>query len=360
MRFLYLVVAVAAVAASLVVAPTGSASSGTLIVTSDAVLAEDHFGHIVIAANNVTLDCAGRTVLAPDEPGFSGAIDVNPGLTGVTVRRCNIVGSSVNSIYTPDVSNSRYEDNTLQGNANHGIHIDGGSGNSVIGNTIRGNGGIGIVFTVVVDSEIRANVVESQVNWAGIALFADSRGVDVVGNTIRANAFGMLIESGARENTLVANTANNNLLEGFALTSSNGNVLVGNTSNNNGFEGFLLVDSDDNELRGNVANLNGDHEANVFAGFGLVSGSSGNTLEGNTANANADEGFILEASDANTLRANTSNRNGQVGFEARAGSSFNTFDGNKARSNTVLDAFDDLSGVGNIWVNNNFGTSSGI
>lgn len=350
----------ALVVGSLVVAPTTSATSGTLVITADTVLSEDHVGHIVIAADNVTLNCAGYTVAAPDLPGFAGAINVDPGRTGVTIKRCKVVGSSVNGIYAPDVSNSRYENNVLLGNANHGMHIDGGTGNVVVGNTSRNNGALGIVFTGVVDSEIRANLLEHNVNWAGVALFDGSQRINVIGNTSRANAFGFLIESGSTGNTLAANTAERNQLQGIALTGSNSNVLANNTSVANGWDGFFLNDSDDNVLTGNTANQNGDHASEPFAGIALVSGSSGNMLEGNTANGNNGRGFLVEGSDDNTLARNVANVNGQFGFEVRLGSSNNALNGNTARRNAVLDAFDDLTGTGNVWANNNFGTTGGI
>jgi hypothetical protein len=42
--------------------PTVSATSGTLVITSNTTLTEDHAGEIVIAADGVTLDCAGHLV----------------------------------------------------------------------------------------------------------------------------------------------------------------------------------------------------------------------------------------------------------------------------------------------------------
>jgi parallel beta-helix repeat protein len=344
---------------STVFAPAASATSGTLVVTEDTVLTEDHNGYIAIAADNVTLDCAGHTVRAPDPPQQSGAIEVFGG-TGVTVKRCKVVGSPVNGIYAGGASDSRYEDNVLLGNANHGMHIDSASGNAVVRNTSRGNGALGIVFTAVVDSEIRSNVVENNVNWAGIALFAESQRISVVGNTARRNAWGFLIESGSGSNTITANTAQQNLIQGFALTGTAGNVLTGNTANNNGAEGIVLFDADENQLIGNVANRNGDRESHVYAGIALVSGSSGNVVDRNTANENADVGFVVESSDINVLTRNTANANGRVGFDVRLGSSFNRLEGNTARRNAVVDAVDDLTGTGNVWSNNNFGSTSGI
>ena len=57
-----------------VVAPPATASSGTLVITSDTTLTEDHQGNIVIEADNVTLDCAGHTVQGTGYARFSGAI----------------------------------------------------------------------------------------------------------------------------------------------------------------------------------------------------------------------------------------------------------------------------------------------
>src|SRR4029077_8657205 len=62
------------------------ASSGTMVITTDTTLTEDHQGNILLNANKVTLDCAGHTVSGPGAPGFNGGIEVAGGLSGVTVR----------------------------------------------------------------------------------------------------------------------------------------------------------------------------------------------------------------------------------------------------------------------------------
>jgi len=67
-------------------APSARASSGTMVITTDTTLTEDHQGNILVNANKVTLDCAGHTVSGPGVPGFNGGIEVAGGLSGVTVR----------------------------------------------------------------------------------------------------------------------------------------------------------------------------------------------------------------------------------------------------------------------------------
>ncbi len=84
---LLLVAAVVALALS-VIAPPATASSGTLVITSDTTLTEDHHGNIVIEADNVTLDCAGHTVQAPDMPVQWRYLDSRPSGQACTVKRC--------------------------------------------------------------------------------------------------------------------------------------------------------------------------------------------------------------------------------------------------------------------------------
>jgi len=78
------------------------------------------------------------------------------------------------------------------------------------------------------------------------------------------------------------------------------------------------------------------------------------------ANVNTDQGFLFQTTNSNTVTANTGNSNGSVGFLVIDGSSFNTLTRNIGRANKALDALDDGSGTGNVWVSNNLGTTAGI
>src|SRR2546426_699893 len=200
-----------------------SLSSGTLIITSNTTLTENHHGTIVIDADNVTLDCAGDTVFGPGEPGYSGGINVGYLRTGVTVTQCTVTGFDVNGIFAAAASNGRYEANIIYGNAANGMHLDNGSNNIVVGNTSRSSGGIGIVLTRSSGSRIEGNRVEDNSVWAGIALFDGSHDNVVLQNTADRNGF-------------TGNTANNNDTFGFVLFGgSSSNTFTDNVARSNGF-----------------------------------------------------------------------------------------------------------------------------
>jgi parallel beta-helix repeat protein len=307
-----------------------TASSGTLTITSSTTLTEDHYGNIVIDADNVTLDCAGHTVFGPGDSGFSGGINVAGGRAGVIVRQCTVTGFNVNGIFAGGASDGRYEANVIYGNAAHGMHLDNGSNNVVVGNTSRSSGGIGIVLTRATQSRIEGNTVQGNTLWAGIALF-----------------------DGSHDNLVANNTALRNGL-GFVVEDATSNELRGNTANLNGGSGFLLIrGANNNLLESNTANGNG-------GGIQVMLGSNSNMVRNNVANGNAHDGFTIYMSDNNSLTGNTGNSNGSFGFLVFGGSSFNTLTGNVGRGNGLFDAFDEGSGTGNVWVNNNFGTAFGI
>ena len=63
-------------------------TTGTLTITSNTNLNEDHQGNIVIAADGVTLDCQGHEVTGTG----SGTGVLLNGRTGVTVKNCHVSG----------------------------------------------------------------------------------------------------------------------------------------------------------------------------------------------------------------------------------------------------------------------------
>src|SRR5688500_7002126 len=79
--------ALACVGLALSTAPTASATTGTLAITGDTTLTEDHLGNVVVAADGVTLDCAEHSISGG---GFAGIrVDFR---RGVTVRNCEVSG----------------------------------------------------------------------------------------------------------------------------------------------------------------------------------------------------------------------------------------------------------------------------
>ena len=305
----------------------GMASSGTLHLTSNTTLAEDHYGNIVIEGDNVTLDCANHTVFGPSASPSAGLIQV--AANGVTVRRCTVIGSDVNGLYAQQTTlNGRYENNKIFNSRANGMHIDGGNGHVVIGNISAGQtSGYGIVFTDVSESYIEAN-------------------------TAKTSSTGLGLLAGCHDNILVSNvsTANTNL--GYEIHGSK-NSIIGNAATlNKSAAGWGVFDAQANEFYVNTANNN-------YVGF-EITGSGGNRFGENVANNNRTEGFKIYATNSNSFFKNTANSNHNIGFYVFAGASYNKLIRNVAHENAQLDAVDDDSGVGNIWMMNLFGTTSGF
>jgi parallel beta-helix repeat protein len=310
---------------------TGSAaaSTGTLIVTANTTLAEDHHGNILIEGDNVTLDCAGHTVFGPGTSGFAGGIQVAGG-SGLMIRRCTVTGFTVNGIYAFGASHGRYIDNLLVGNGNHGIHLEQGTDNLLVGNTSTANGAIGIVLTQSTQSRIVNNSLLGNRDWAGIALMDGSHDNLVVDNTVSQNGLGIVLD-GAGDNTVSANTATLNDAAGVLLIrGASGNTVVSNLSNQNGI------------------------------GFEVTQSSDGNSVVGNVANRNRLDGFKVFMSDSNFLSADLANANGENGFLVFGNSSFNRVTCSSGHGNRALDAQDTGPGSGNIWASNDFSTALGI
>jgi parallel beta-helix repeat protein len=163
-------------------ATSAIASSGTLHITSSTTLTEDHYGNVLIEGNNITFDCANRTVSGPGVEGFNGGIEVRFS-TGVTVKRCIVKAFSVNGIYAAESSNCRYESNKIIGNGANGMHLDGGTANLITKNTSRSNNGNGIALTRGTQSLIEANTVQDNAPWGGIALLEGANHNMVVANS---------------------------------------------------------------------------------------------------------------------------------------------------------------------------------
>ena len=74
-------------------APSARAGTpGTMTITSDTTLTEDHFGSIEIAADDITLDCAGFSVIGPSpDPWPVDGVLVDQH-SGVTIKNCTASG----------------------------------------------------------------------------------------------------------------------------------------------------------------------------------------------------------------------------------------------------------------------------
>jgi parallel beta-helix repeat protein len=98
---------------------------------------EDHDGPVVVAADGVTLDCAGHTV--------SGAWGWGVSLrdrTGVTVRNCRVIGFT-DGIVLERSSATPFNGNHARTNAIRGFALYGSTGIRVVGDAAVANGTAG-------------------------------------------------------------------------------------------------------------------------------------------------------------------------------------------------------------------------
>ena len=143
----------------------GVRPSGPLTITRDTTLTEDHHGSIAIAANAVTLDCAGHAVvgdgsaavgieawicLGDDPPlsrsgfvwGLSLLRDTSVLLIGNTLTDNQSLGVRL-ALSTGGVVSG----NVASGNGNTGFSLGGLQNFNVVGNRATGNQGSGIYFS---------------------------------------------------------------------------------------------------------------------------------------------------------------------------------------------------------------------
>jgi parallel beta-helix repeat protein len=186
--------------------------------------------------------------------------------------------------------------NTLSGNGNSGMYLNGSSSNTLTSNTSSGNTGYGVWFEV------------------------SSNNNTLTSNRASGNGnSGIYLNSSSNNNTLTSNRASGNGNSGIFLSGSSNNTLTSNVSSGNATNGIYIIGSSDN----NQLTLNSS-SANTNIGI-LLNGSSNNTLTSNTSSGNASYGIYLTGSSNNTLTSNTVDSNGSWGFYLAGASAADTF-----------------------------------
>jgi parallel beta-helix repeat protein len=204
-----------------------------LEITADTTLTADRRGPIVIAADNVTLDCAQHSVTGgPKDIGIHSA-----SRTGITISRCVVSGFG-EGIVLEDSSQSTLSENTLNELASVGIRLTGSDRNTLTGNFVthtRNPHGLG----------------------SGLVLSASSQNTLSFNTVDHSDVGGISIASGSQQNELTANVSSYNGGAGFDVSSSSTNSLLRNTAVGNGDYGFVVRDqARKNKLLENSACLN--------------------------------------------------------------------------------------------------------
>lgn len=285
-------------------APSASATTGTLTITGSTTLSEDHYGSIVIGADDVTLDCAGHQVIYPGtNPGGPGGGILLVGRTGVTVENCHVTGAYQYPVAVMQGSSGNtLRDNTATGYIRNGFSlVDGADNNTLTGNVATG----GLHGFWVVDAS--GNVLADNQSYDSGFQLGNGPGTTTTNNT------------------LVNNTSSGSIHASFSVFGANGNTVTNNTATHNGVAGFSAMVASGNTFRHDAATYNG-------IGFDVVDGTG------------------------NTFTKDAANHNAQIGFMIYPESTGNVVAGSQAHNNGFSDAADDTSPSTNTWTNDNFGT----
>lgn len=209
-----------------------------LEITADTTLTADRRGPVVIAADNVTLDCAHHSVTGnPKEIGIRAV-----GRIGVTIARCVVVGFG-EGIVLEDSSQSVLTENTLSENATTGIRLTNADRNGLTGNYVTYTRGLHRFSN-------------------GLVLASSSRNRLEFNTVDHSDVAGILVDEDSQSNDLVANVSSFNGGAGFDVGAATSNSFLRNTAIRNGDFGFVLRgQAMRNKLLENSACLNSPADA---------------------------------------------------------------------------------------------------
>ena len=306
----------------LALAPPAQATSGTLNITSDTTLTEDHYGSIVVDADGVTLDCAGFSVIGTND---SNGIVID-GHSGIAVRNC-VVQQFVYGIVVMNSSEGLLENNEARWNGLSGIDVTGSVGVVVRQNTMHENGFDAGYSGIDVEYGSSNIEVSGNTSWgnAGNGFYTfESSDLVFTNNVAYSNSQGFGLDAGTTDSLFSDNVVRENSGNGFGSVSSSGNRFIGNTAAGNALGGFSLHRSPSNVLEGNTITGNGDAV--------VIELSAANRLIDNDLTANG-SGLLLIESRSNTVSRNTIQSN--TGLETGWGIQVHSSDRNVIEMNDV-------------------------
>ena len=325
------------------VLPLGSAavgSTGSLSITKDTILTEDHRGTISIDADSVTLDCAGHRVVGSGYDLATGVGDFAGvslrGRSGVTVKGCTITGFKV------------------------GVIAWGSDGLTVTGTIATGNASEGFVLADGTSKSSLVNDIASANGWAGFSVYGAANGNRVADNISTGNGDGFAV-AGSSGTLFEGNSARDSKNNGFGLWNGATDTIVrDNVSSVSGTgptpgSEFAIVGASGNTLVGNRASGAVKHN-----GFYLGDGASGNTLRENVASGNAISGSrsTEQARPATSSPATRARPTGSTGSSS-ATAPRNTFQSNTVTANPTQGFAVTEAGAGNRFVAN-VATGNGV
>lgn len=232
--------------------------------------------------------------------------------THFVIRDVSIYGeaSVFNGMTLQHVENGRIETSTVTGNSD-GISTLSSSNLTIVNNNVTNNG-VGVHLEVSHKNIVQGNSVSDN---REMGIFVRGSYNRIVNNTVARNGFGGINIDGTIPQAVF-------------------DVVSGNIVTENGGYGVGLWVAANSVVSDNIVSGNGE-----YGGIGLSEMSYNNTVTRNLVERNSGNGIsVLEGSSANNIVLNRAKGNGDGA--------------------STFDLFDDASGSGNVWSNNDFDTSS--
>jgi parallel beta-helix repeat protein len=310
---------------------------------------------IVVERDNIVVDGVGYTLQGP---GSGNGIDLSS-RSNATIRNTNIKGFSY-GILLSGSSNISITENNVTDNSWDGIGLWNSGYNSISGNNIANNGGIGIELTGLSGSSNNSIVGNILVN-DGLRVW-DSFGNVVVDNLVNdkplvylEGASDVVVEDAGQvilvncNRIRVANLNLSNTNTGVQLWQTNSATISGNHITNNGYGIELESSSNHNNIIGNYITNNNEYGIRLIMGYsskynsivgnyiinnryGIESGAE-NSISGNTVTNNTYDGIRLDYSSNSSISGNniTNNSYGILLYS----SSNNSISGNNITANEL-------------------------
>jgi len=307
-----------------------------------------------VAANNVTLDCAGYAIYYANASAGYGVNVTSYNFT--TIENCSIVqvndsNTDGHGIYLYDNSNNNSIINTTiltNGGTSRGIHIYYSSNNSVTNTTISTSGGLapGILLSLSSNNFI----------------------TDTNISTYNNSAYGILLSSSS-DNALTNSTvtASGDNSDGIHLASSPSNTLTNSTVTASGDSsyGILLDSSSDNNVTGSSFSsvYLGGSDGNNFTSNNVTGiqvqlySSDNNTFVSNNLICTA-YCLAVDSSSSNTFSSNNITGS-NIGVSLGDGADYNNLTSNSITTDSIEAGVRVFSSDHNIFAGNNLSSTGG-
>jgi parallel beta-helix repeat protein len=342
-------------------------------------------GAIEVLTDAVALRAVGDAVLDagtfPPDPRLDIGIIVQEGVSGVTIQGFEIRGFGAGVVVGIGADDNVIKSNTVTDSAGVGIVVaDWAAANSIVDNDVtRCEAGI------VVGADAHDNVVKSNsVSYSagvGIVLADAAAANSIIDNEVTHSGLGIVLTTATAANSILGNEMSL-CGTGIVLGGAHDNQVRENRITDSTASGLVLVDgSSGNELTGNIVTASGGMGITVFAHGNVVKNNqvmaSGlshpgwkdgirvlgddNEIKDNDVYDSRQDGIAIRGN-RNLVVDNRVHLSGRLGigmlYWFLSGTDDNLAKDNVVSGSAFLDLFDDGTGTGNVWRNNQYDTAN--